>query len=149
MLLLLLPQGPAIAGVDLANTINDILPTLGASGIGDLDWCTQAELYQWADEAAKRLSHRVGVFVTRDTSTNLLIGEATYPVPTGHVATVHVTVLPTSKLSGFTQDQALERLFVGTSSALCQDQSTVHTFGFDSLTSAEGTCGSTTTTGNS
>jgi hypothetical protein len=59
------------------------------------------------------------------------------------------TVLPTSKLSGFTQDQALESLFVGTSSALCQDQTTVHQFGFDSLTSAEGTCGSTTTTGNS
>jgi hypothetical protein len=59
------------------------------------------------------------------------------------------TVLPTSKLSGFTQDQALESLFVGTSSALCQDQGKVNTYGFDSLTSAEGTCGSTTTTGNS
>jgi hypothetical protein len=59
------------------------------------------------------------------------------------------TVLPTSKLTGFTQDQALESLFVGTSSALCQDQVRINQFGFDSLTPSEGTCGSTTTTGNS
>jgi hypothetical protein len=59
------------------------------------------------------------------------------------------TVLPSSKLSGFTQDQALESLFVGTSSALCSDQTRINQYGFDSLTTAEGTCGSTTTTGNS
>ena len=61
------------------------------------------------------------------------------------------TVLPTSKLSGFTGDAALESLFVGTSSALCSSayQSTVNEFGFDSLTSSEGTCGSVTTTGDS
>jgi len=60
-------------------------------------------------------------------------------------------VVPTSKLSGFTADAALESLFAGSSSALCSStaQATVHTFGFDSLTSSEGTCGSTTTTGNS
>lgn len=61
------------------------------------------------------------------------------------------TVLPTSKLSGFTQDQALESLFVGSGSSICSGsiQTEVHTFGFDSLTTTEGTCGSTTTTGNS
>lgn len=96
MLLLLLPQGPPIAGVDLANTINDLLPTLGASSLADLDWCTESELYQWADEAAKRLSHRVGVFVTRDTSISLAAGTATYSTPTGHVDSIHVSVLPAS-----------------------------------------------------
>jgi hypothetical protein len=61
------------------------------------------------------------------------------------------TVLPTAKLSGFTGDTALESLFVGTSSQLCSPtyQAEVNKFGFDSLTSGEGTCGSTTTTGNS
>ena len=60
------------------------------------------------------------------------------------------TVVPTSKLSGFTQDTALESLFVGTGSSLCSgtEQSIVNTFGFDSLTAGEGTCGSTTQTGN-
>ncbi len=62
------------------------------------------------------------------------------------------TVLPTAKISGgFGSDAALESLFVGSSSSLCSstEQSIVKTFGFDSLTASEGTCGSTTTTGNS
>jgi len=60
------------------------------------------------------------------------------------------TVLPTSSISGSFADQALQSLFVGSSSALCSsaNQATVHTFGFDSLTGSEGTCGSTTLTGN-
>jgi hypothetical protein len=82
------------------------------------------------------------------TGTTTLAPNTTYYQSTTYGYNVY-TVLPTSKLSGFTQDQALESLFVGTSSALCQDQTQVHTFGFDSLTSTEGTCGSTTTTGNS
>ncbi len=62
------------------------------------------------------------------------------------------TVVPTAKISGgFGSDAALESLFVGSTSALCQsaNQATVNKFGFDSLTGSEGTCGSTTTTGNS
>jgi hypothetical protein len=60
------------------------------------------------------------------------------------------TVVPTNKISGFTANAALESLFVGSSAALCSStaQATAHTFGFDSLTTAEGTCGSTTSTGN-
>jgi hypothetical protein len=60
------------------------------------------------------------------------------------------TVVPTNKLSGFTENAALVSLFVGSGSALCSStaQTTAHTFGFDSLTTAEGTCGSTTSTGN-
>ena len=61
------------------------------------------------------------------------------------------TVLPTAKLSGFTQDTALESLFVGSGSAICnstEQTQVVNVFGFDSLTGSEGTCGSTTQTGN-
>ena len=61
------------------------------------------------------------------------------------------TVLPTSDVSGAFQNAALESLFVGSGSAICATaaQTTAHTFGFDSLTVAEGTCGSITTQGNS
>ena len=61
------------------------------------------------------------------------------------------TVLPTAKITGFTKDAALVSLFVGSSASLCNstEQGIVNSFGFDSLVSAEGTCGSTTTTGNS
>lgn len=60
------------------------------------------------------------------------------------------TVVPSNKISGFTGNAALKSLFVGSSSAICSAtaQATVHTFGFDSLISSEGTCGSTTLTGN-
>jgi hypothetical protein len=61
------------------------------------------------------------------------------------------TVLPTTKITGFTKDSALVSLFVASTASLCQSgaQTQVNTFGFDSLTVSEGTCGSTTTTGNS
>lgn len=60
------------------------------------------------------------------------------------------TVVPSDKISGFTANAALESLFVGSSSSICSSsaQATAHIFGFDSLTSSEGTCGSTTMTGN-
>ncbi len=61
------------------------------------------------------------------------------------------TVVPTDEISGNFASAGLESLFVGSSSSLCSSaaQATVHLFGFDSLVSSEGTCGSTTQTGNS
>jgi len=61
------------------------------------------------------------------------------------------TVVPTSDVSGFFQNAAIESLFDGSGSAICASaaQTTAHTFGFDSLTAGEGTCGSITTEGNS
>lgn len=67
------------------------------------------------------------------------------------------TVLPTTELSGFNEDASLVDLFTNTATspannaAICQSaiQSEINKFGFDSLTSGEGSCGSTTTTGNS
>ena len=58
------------------------------------------------------------------------------------------TVVATSSISGFGANAALESLFVGSSSAACATSelnNVVHDFGFDSLTSSEGTCGSGTT----
>ncbi|MBV8461979.1 MAG: hypothetical protein JO368_01700 [Acidimicrobiales bacterium] len=61
-------------------------------------------------------------------------------------------VVPTTSISGFGANAALESLFVGSSSAICsstEQTQVVNRFGFDSLVSAEGTCGSITTQGNS
>jgi hypothetical protein len=60
------------------------------------------------------------------------------------------TVVPTAKLSGFTKDAGLVSLFSGATSALCSapEQTIANSFGFDSLTVSEGTCGDTTVTGN-
>jgi hypothetical protein len=88
---LLFPGGPATPGVDIANVIGDILPALGAANLGDLDWCTQAELYQFADEANKRLAARAGVWVERYGAQDVPAGAAVQPAPAGHVDTIHVS----------------------------------------------------------
>ncbi len=89
-----LPQGPAIAGVDLAQVVTDMLPTLGATSLGDLTWCLAdgSEFYQWADEYAKRLAHKCGVFVERDVSNILVANNASYPVPLRHIDTIHASI---------------------------------------------------------
>lgn len=89
---LLTSVGTTIAGVSADQVIGDILPALGASSLTDLNWCSATELYQWSDEAVKRLSHRCGVFVARDTSTTTVIGTSQYPVPAGHIDTIHATL---------------------------------------------------------
>lgn len=90
--ILLTTTGSSIAGVSADQVIADILPALGATSLQDLDWASSTELYQWADEAVKRLSHRCGVFVERDTSTSVVESTSQYPVPAGHIDTIHVTL---------------------------------------------------------
>jgi hypothetical protein len=94
LLLFFNPQGAGIAGVDIAQVIDEMLPTLGATSLGDVSWCLAdgSEFYQWADEYAKRLAHRCGVFVERDTLTTVEPGTAVYPVPEGHIDTIHVSI---------------------------------------------------------
>jgi hypothetical protein len=89
---LLFPGGPAApSGVDIAAVIQDILPALGATSQADLDWCTQAELYQFADEANKRLAARVGVWVDRYAWQTVTTGQPSLAAPLGHVDTIHVS----------------------------------------------------------
>ena len=63
------------------------------------------------------------------------------------------TVVPSRAVlpGGGFEDTGLESLFSGSGSALCStyyQTNLVNRFGFDSLTPSEGTCGSTTLTGN-
>lgn len=89
---LLTCEGLSVAGVSADQVLADILPALGATSLGDLDWATSTELYQWADEAVKRLSHRCGVFVEWNQATASVAGTPQYPVPAGHIDTIHVTL---------------------------------------------------------
>jgi hypothetical protein len=93
-------SGAAIAGsglvLDTLAAYNDALYRLGFSGARDIvstSWVTETELFQWADEAAKRLSYEAGVFVTYDNSTNVLAGTAAYALPATHVFTVSAALL--------------------------------------------------------
>jgi hypothetical protein len=92
MLLLLIPQGGGTTGLDCANAVADAVYRLGLQNLAELQagnaYVTEAELYQWADEAAKRLSYDVGLFVVYDTSITVSPGTAVYQLPASHVFTL-------------------------------------------------------------
>jgi hypothetical protein len=78
--------------VDLANAVSDVLYRLGFQGAGDIaaagGYATVSELYQWADEAAKKLAYLAGAFTAWDTSITVSAGTAVYNEPATHVFTI-------------------------------------------------------------
>jgi hypothetical protein len=77
--------------LDTANSVADVIYRLGFVNAGEMtssSWVTSTELYQWADEAAKRLARETGAFVTYDASISIAPGSATYSLPSTHVYTL-------------------------------------------------------------
>ena len=129
------------------------------------DWIAQANGVA-VDESNTARAGGVTVGSVTDGATNLglpttgtapnLAANTTYYQNTSYGYNIF-TVLPTNVLSGTGEDASLVSLFTNTATLpannaqICQTatQNIIHTFGFDSLTSAEGSCGSTTTKGNS
>lgn len=85
------PPPPVYPGVDVTALIAALLPQLNAAALTDLTWTSQVELLEYADEGAKRLARHAGVFVVFD-SIQLVNGTATYPVPSGWIDSVHVSL---------------------------------------------------------
>jgi hypothetical protein len=127
------------------------------------DWIGQANGFD-VDESATARANGVALGSVTDGSTNLgspftgtipnLVPSTTYYSSSSYGYNLN-TVIPTNVLSGFDEDANLVDLFTNTATlpsnnaAVCQSavQSTIHEFGFDSLTSGEGSCGSTTLEG--
>lgn len=88
------PVGAAApSGIDLRDCLEAIYPSLNAQGPGDLVWWTDEELYQWMDEAAKRLARNTGCFLVRDDTTVVVVaGTGTYTLPARHVSTAHASL---------------------------------------------------------
>ncbi len=124
------------------------------------DWIGQANGYD-VDESAAARANGITLGAVTDGATSLGVpftgsGSNLVPSTTYYQDSVFGyninTVVPTNVLSGTFEDSNLVSLFVGTGSALCASgalQTEIHDFGFDSLTGGEGTCGSTTLTGDS
>jgi hypothetical protein len=77
--------------LDAALSLTDAIYRLGfmsAQEVTSVSWVTAAELYQWADEAAKELAYAAGVFLTYDVSITTAEGEGSYALPATHVFTV-------------------------------------------------------------
>jgi hypothetical protein len=102
MLLLLIPQGPAVTPVDAGEVIDQLLPYLGAYQAANLNFWTEDELFAFADEGLKRFASRIGGFVEHNDDEALVDGTAAYSLPTRHLSTIYVaagdvTIYPTTR----------------------------------------------------
>jgi hypothetical protein len=152
------------------NAFNTYATTLGSTTdaivpISAGDWIGQADGFA-VDESNTARSNGIDLGSVTDGSTALgkpytgsgssLVASTTYYQSSSYGYNLN-TVIPTNVLSGFDEDASLVDIFTNTATlpsnnaAICQtaEQTIVKDFGFDSLTSGEGSCGSTTTTGNS
>lgn len=92
LLLLLAPQGSPSTGVNLSSVIGSVLASLNAGSVAELVFWSEGELYQFADDGAKRLARLQGGFVERDNSTAIVVGTPSYALPARHLSTIHVSV---------------------------------------------------------
>jgi hypothetical protein len=77
---------------DVANSITDVWFRLGFLSAAELAtnalWLTATELYQFGDDAGKRLAYTAGVFLVVDASINVVSSTPLYALPASHVFTV-------------------------------------------------------------
>ena len=78
--------------IDVGNSVTDCWFRLGFLSYAELAtnsyWVTLTELYQFADDAAKKLAYEVGVFAVLDTSITVTPAVPQYSLPAAHVFTV-------------------------------------------------------------
>lgn len=78
--------------IDAADSLADAWFRLGFLSSAELAtedyWVTTGELYQFADDAAKKMAYAVGAFPAVDTSITLVAGTASYALPASHVFTL-------------------------------------------------------------
>lgn len=85
--------------LDVANCLLDVIYRLGFAAANELtstSWVTTAELYQFADDAEKKLSYEAGLFIVYDASVAVSAGTAVYNLPATHVFTLVAAVIDVS-----------------------------------------------------
>lgn len=75
--------------LDLQALVNSLPRSLQAANMSELEFWTETELYQWADEAAGRLAREVGCFVEFE-EFPYAAGNAVYDLPERHLSTIWV-----------------------------------------------------------
>ncbi|GEM_PF-5618210 len=93
--------------VDALNSLTDAIYRLGFVSLAESQaaaaYVTNAELYQFADDAAKKLSYSAGIFVTLDSSIAVTAGVGVYSEPATHVFTVYAWISPLPGVGGSSQ----------------------------------------------
>jgi hypothetical protein len=75
--------------ISAADLITSALDALNAATTADLVFWAPTDLYEWIDEAAKRLARTAAVIVDCDTSITTTPGTAVYSNPARHVALIN------------------------------------------------------------
>ena len=88
----LFPGGGASLAVDLSQVAAEVAPALGASGVSDLVFWSEDDVYDYANEAVKRLAASTGMFTALDGSSSITAGQATYSVPARHHLTLDLAL---------------------------------------------------------
>jgi hypothetical protein len=92
--------------MDVANAVADVWIRLGFTGSADAGiggWVSVAQLYQYADEAAKKIAYKSGVFLELDTSITVTAATAVYEEPATHIYTLAAALA----MTGVTAPQIL------------------------------------------
>lgn len=82
--------------IDTQAVITSLLPALHSDTRAHLNFWSEADLIQWIDEGLKKLARTAGIFAERDVSTTTAAGTATYPLPSRHLSTLHISYGSTS-----------------------------------------------------
>lgn len=82
------PAPPSPGYVNAGVVIGDLWPPLNAAGAADAVFWTEEQMYEWFNEAGKRLAGSGGVFVVRDTSLTSALATASYDLPDAHQGTL-------------------------------------------------------------
>jgi hypothetical protein len=101
--------------LDVSAAYLDVIYRLGFAAANELtstSWVTATELFQWADELAKKLAYGAGVFVVYDASVAIVAGTAVYTLPATHVFTIAAAAIDAGGIHALrlTRVQELEAL---------------------------------------
>ena len=90
-------QGTGASDFDVANALSDAWYRLGFLSAAELAtagmWVSVAELYQFADDEAKKVAYESGVFLVYDESITAVPGAAVYELPASHIYTVMAALI--------------------------------------------------------
>ena len=79
-----------MSGFDLTATATEFLSRIGETAWSDVEWITQAEFFEYCDEALNHLAE-MGLFVLRETQT-VSPGTSAYVMPSTWLDSIHVSV---------------------------------------------------------
>lgn len=78
--------------VDTSLVVAQLVPALNSDTAGNLTFWTSAQIYEWFDEAVKRLARGFGVFTEYDNTVLTVLGTGIYVMPARNLSVIQLDV---------------------------------------------------------